>query len=237
MIFKTRGIIFKTIKYSETSLIMHIYTEEKGLKKYIISGVRNKGSKNKTGLLRPLSLVDMVAYFRENKELNRIKEIKAAYIYQSLPFDLLKGTIGLFMVELAQKTILEEEANAPLFQFLFDTFQNLDQTEFPPPNYHLEFMLDLSAFLGFRMGGIWSEETPFIDMKDGIFVEHEPHHQYYLDPHLSEKVSRLLQGADPGINREERKQITAKLIDYYKLHIDNFQGLNTHSILREVLEN
>ena len=73
MLIKTRGIIFKAIKYSETSLIMDIYTEEKGLQKYIISGVRNKRSKVKTGLLQPAMLVDMVAYYRENKPMNRIK--------------------------------------------------------------------------------------------------------------------------------------------------------------------
>ena len=70
MLIKTRGIIFKALKYSETSLILDIYTEEKGLRNYIISGVRNKKSKLKTGLLQPTMLVEMVAY-EKNKMNNR----------------------------------------------------------------------------------------------------------------------------------------------------------------------
>lgn len=236
MLIKTRGIIFKAIKYSETSLIMDIYTEEKGLQKYIISGVRNKRSKVKTGLLQPSTLVDMVAYFRDNKPMNRIKEIKAAHIYQSIPFDLMKGTISLFMIELAQKTIKEEESNPDLFNFLFSQFSGLDQLEKINPNFHLHFMLDLSGYLGFFPGGSWSETTPWLNMKDGNFVKDEPLHQYALDKELSKQVDLLIKREVVKLTRVNRQRIVQKLIDYYRVHIENFSGLNTHAILKEVLE-
>jgi len=236
MLIKTRGIIFKAIKYSETSLIMDIYTEEKGLQKYIISGVRNKRSKVKTGLLQPATLVDMVAYFRGNKPMNRIKEIKAAQIYQSIPFDLMKGTISLFMIELAQKTIKEEESNPDLFNFLFSQFSTLDQLEKVNPNFHLYFMLDLSGYLGFFPGGTWSETTPWLNMKDGNFVKDEPLHQYALNKSLSKQVSSLIKREVVKLTRADRQKIVQKLIDYYRIHMENFNGLNTHEILKEVLE-
>ena len=120
MLIKTRGIIFRAVKYSETSIIADIYTEEKGLRSYIISGVRSKKAKVKASVLQVMTLVDMVAYHRDNKELNRIKEIKAAYVYRSIPFDIVKGAVGLFMIELARKTIKEAEENPGLFNFLFN---------------------------------------------------------------------------------------------------------------------
>lgn len=236
MLIKTRGIIFKALKYSETSLILDIYTEEKGLRKYIISGVRNKRSKVKTGLLQAGTLVDMVAYFRDNKPMNRIKEIKAAQIYESIPFELMKGTISLFMIELAQKTIKEEEANQELFHFLFTRFATLDKLAQINPNYHLHFMLDLSAYLGFYPGGSWSLETPWLNMRDGKFVKDEPLHQYALGRDLSEKVGLLLKKEVVKITRIDRQKIVQKLIDYYRIHVENFNGLNTHEILKEVLE-
>jgi len=210
MLIKTRGIIFKAIKYSETSLIMDIYTEEKGLQKYIISGVRNKRSKVKTGLLQPATLVDMVAYFRDNKPMNRIKEIKAAQIYQSIPFDLMKGTISLFMIELAQKTIKEEESNPDLFNFLFSQFATLDNLEKINPNFHLSFMLDLSGYLGFFPGGAWSETTPWLNMKDGNFVKDEPLHQYALDKNLSKQVGALIKREVVTLTRVNRQKIVQK---------------------------
>ena len=81
MLIKTRGIVFKSIKYSETSLIVDIYTEEKGLRKYLISGVRSKKAKTSAGLFQVMSLVDLVAYHRDDKDLTRIKAIKHNYVY------------------------------------------------------------------------------------------------------------------------------------------------------------
>ncbi len=42
---KTRGIILQTTNYSETSLVVKIYTETSGLGSYIVSGVRSRNSK------------------------------------------------------------------------------------------------------------------------------------------------------------------------------------------------
>ena len=83
---KTRGIIFRSIKYSETSIIADIFTEEKGLRSFIISGVRTKKAKVSASIMQVMTLVDLVAYFRENKDLHRIKEIKVEHVYTSLPF-------------------------------------------------------------------------------------------------------------------------------------------------------
>lgn len=235
MLIKTKGIIFKAIKYSETSLILDIYTEEKGLQKYIISGVRSKRAKTKVGILQPTSLVEMVAYYRVSKPINRLKEIKAAHIYQTLPFDVLRGTMGLFMVELAQKTIKEEEANPYLFHFLFDQFYQLDIADQFPPNFHLQFMAELAKYLGFAPANGWSNNTPYFDMQEGRFEQKEPLHQYTMEVLLSQKIHQLFQYENPILTRKERQLLLEKLILFYRLHIENFTGLNTHTILKEVL--
>ena len=77
MLIKTRGIILRTLKYGETSLIMDIYTENYGLNSYIVGGVRNKKSTTKSGSLQIMSLVEIVAYHKSAKSLYRIKEISA----------------------------------------------------------------------------------------------------------------------------------------------------------------
>ena len=67
MLIKTQGIVFKSIKYRETSVISDIYTREKGLRDYIFRGVRSKRAKVKASLLQVMSVVDMVAYERTEK--------------------------------------------------------------------------------------------------------------------------------------------------------------------------
>lgn len=240
MLIKTRGIIFKAIRYSETSLIVDIYTEEKGLRKYIISGVRSKKGQGKASLLQVMSMVELVVYEREDKELNRIKEIKAGHVFQGIPFDLSKGVIGLFMAELARKTIKEATSNPDLFQFLWDSFLWLDQTQESTANIHLQFMIELSAFLGFIPGGNFCTETPLFDLQEGIFTDRVPSHHYYLDELYSERVGQLLDAQlhnchQVSLQRNERQQLIRHLLDYYKLHVEHLQEIHSHVILQEVL--
>jgi len=240
LLIKTRGIIFRAVKYSETSIIADIFTEEKGLRSYIISGVRKKKSRVSAGLLQVMSLVDMVAYFRADKDLHRIKEIKAAHIYTSLPFDVQKSAVGMFMAELAKKTIKESEENTALFEFLFRNFQFLDETKNSFANVHLHFMLGLSTYLGFLPGGEWKEETPYFDKQAGLFVSEQPLDIYGMNEEPSHLMMQLLKSPledchQIKMDRIERQQLLKHLIDFYKLHIENFKDLNAHLILREVL--
>ncbi len=240
MIIKTKGIILRSVKYSETSFITDIYTEQKGLQSYIISGVRSKRAKVSAGLLQVMSLVELVAYYRVDKQLHRTKEIKAAYIYQSLPFDVTKSAVGMFMAELAQKTIREQEENRPLFQFLYNSFHALDQSGQSVANRHLHFMLQLSGFLGFRPHGQYSTARPIFDLQEGQFLAEAPHHLHFLDESKSSILSQLLhieieKAYQLKIDRNTRQQLLRALIDFYRLHVENFKGLNAHLILEEVL--
>ncbi len=240
MLIKTRGIIFRTVKYSETSIIADILTEEKGLRSYIISGVRSKNAKVKASVLQLMTLVDMVAYHRDDKELTRIKEIKIAHVYRSIPFDVVKGAVGLFMLELARKTIREREENKPLFDFIYGSFQQLDAIEHSVANFHLAFMIELTAFLGFLPGGTFSEESPGFDLSEGVFTwGNEGSHQT-LDVGQSQLLDTFLktpmsQCHTIPLNRLERKNFLNEMITFYKLHVENFDGLNSHRILEDVL--
>ena len=241
MLVKTRGIIFRAIKYSETSIIADIFTEAKGLRSYIISGVRTKNARFKASVLQVMTLVDMVAYHREDKNLTRIKEIKAAHVYHSVPFDVVKGAVGLFMIELARKTIQESEENKLLFDFLFGSFQQLDATEHSVSNFHIAFMIELTAFLGFLPGGEYMDQTRGFDLAEGIFTELHEGGLHTLDEGQSKLLDTFLktpmgQSHTIPLNRKERKSFLNEMITFYKLHVENFDSLNAYRILEEVLE-
>ncbi|MEL7021496.1 MAG: DNA repair protein RecO [Bacteroidota bacterium] len=241
MIIKTRGIVFKAIKYSETSMIVDIYTEAKGLRKYIISGVRSKRAKVSASLLQPMTLVDTVVYHRDDRELTRLKEIRPAIVYQKIPFDIRRGAVGLFMIEVAQKAIREAEENQSLFQFLFDSFQYLDSATAPIANLHLHFLLELTTFLGFMPGEVCSTERPYFNLKEGVFVADKPIHPHYLNTAESAIMFQLLEVPQRDchhvqMNRTLRHVLLRQLLIYYQLHIEQFPTVHSHHILREVLE-
>lgn len=239
MLIKTRGIVLKTIKYGETSVIAEIYTEERGLRKYIINGVRSKKARVHASLLQVMSLLDLVVYNREDRDINHIKELRPAHVYQTLPFELKKSALALFMAEMIRKTIHGSEENKPLFAFLFDVFQYLDETTEPVGNVHLYFLLELSAFLGFLPAGEYDAETPLFDLQEGMFVADIPNHAYYLEEQGSKLFHELLhcslaQSYMIKMTPVQRRVLLQSLLDYYKLHMDFLPDIHSHQILHEI---
>ena len=54
MTHKTRGIVLRTIKYGDTSLVATIFTNRLGVQTYLVSGVRTeKRSGSKAIMLQP----------------------------------------------------------------------------------------------------------------------------------------------------------------------------------------
>ncbi|MEM6771946.1 MAG: DNA repair protein RecO, partial [Bacteroidota bacterium] len=212
---KTRAIIFRAIKYGESSLILEVYTEAKGIRKYIVSGVRKARSRTPASLVQPMSLVELVAYERAGKDLNRLKEVRPAHVYTKIPFDVYRGTIGLFMLEVARNTIREIEDNLALFTFLFDAFVFLDTSPGPIGNIHLHFLLKLTTYLGFLPAGVYSAETPYFDLREGVFLASFPGHRDYLDAERAKLMYELLHA-----DRADLKSIKAPRADRLSLLVD-----------------
>lgn len=238
MLLKTQGIILRTVKYGETSLIVDAYTADKGRQSYIVNSVRSQKAKIKQSVVAVGSFVDLVVYHRDTKDVNRIKEVKPAYVYKSIPFDVIKGTVALFMSELLGKTVKESEENPMLFDFIVNSFVALDEAErvalFP-----LVFSVVLVQHLGFSPGNEWTEQTPYFDIREGLFVDFEPH-LLYMNASQSRWFYYLLSADVANMNeiaipKQERRGILDGVLDYYKHHVDNFKELNSHMILRSVL--
>src|SRR4030095_16555116 len=130
MLHKTKGIILRSIKYGETSLVVSIFTEQLGLQSYLVNGVRQASPKGATKaiLFQPSAILDLVTYHNEFKNLQRLKEFKWAYLYQHILSDVMKNAVALFMIELLTKCLKQPEANAELFNFVEDALHHLDES-------------------------------------------------------------------------------------------------------------
>ncbi len=239
MLIKTPAIVFRTHKYGETSLIVELYTELYGLRKYIISGVRSPKARTQANLLQVMNLLDIVAYNRDDRDLNRLKEIRPAYLYQAIPFDVRRGAVGLFMAEIVRKAIQEREPNVPLFHFLCQTFTGLDTTPHPVANYHLGFMVEFAVFLGFQSAGQYTAATPVFDLREGDFVARIPNHPDYLIDDMAQAFDALSHhtAADAhlfAISRDNRQKLLNELIRFYRLHLDGMGEIHAHAVLRDV---
>ena len=240
MLAKTQGIVLKTINYSETSVVAKIYTEQFGLKSYLIQGVRKHKAKTKANTLSLLSLLDMEVYNRENKDLQYIKELKNAHIFQSLPYDIRKSAIATFLNELIYNSIREEEANPALFHYLFNSIQLLDLLENNFAAFHLHFAVQLTKYLGFGPAEASYSRNTLFDLADGKFHNSQQQGLYKLN----EEESLFFYRASAlsyeyfkqiSISKSARKIMLEHILNYYLLHSTEFKPLRSHEILETVL--
>jgi DNA repair protein RecO (recombination protein O) len=239
MLYKTRGIVLHYIKYSETSVIVTIYTERFGRQSYIINGVRSKKAKIKANILQPLFLLDMEVYHKPKRDLQRVKEAQNAVVFSSLPYDIRKSALAIFIAEIIYRAIQEQEPNAELFDYLYNSVQMLDLKESGLSIFHIYFLIHLSKYLGFFPNNNYSEEKCYFDLKAGAFMQIKPFHTLFLDKEQSLIFSQLMdfsadQHASIKISYKERTELLEKIIEYYRLHNTGISEIKSMSVLKEV---
>jgi len=240
MLHRTKGIVLHSIKYSESSIIVKIYTEIFGLQSYLVKAIRGPKSKMKPGLFQPLNLLELVVYHREKKTLQSIKEIQLGHPYHTIPFDIRKSSVALFINELLYKSIREEESNSALFEHLWNACMSLDSEQESVGSFHLVFMVQLTHFLGIMPQLNFSVQEPFFNVPEGHFQSHRPDHNIYLDAELSKELYSILktpieQQSSIKVKPAIRNQLLETLIFYYKTHLPGFKGLQSHMVLHTVL--
>ena len=239
MLHKTRGIVIHTIKYSETSVIAKIYTEKFGLRSYIIRGVRSKKSKTRLSQLQHLSLLNLVVYEKGNDGLQNLRETEVAYQFTSIPFQIIKGSMILFLNEVLYKSLHEEESNPGLFNFLFDAVIQFDHMQRSFQDFHLMFLIRLSKYLGFYPLNNYTTHNRYFDLQEGNFTSQKPFHVNYMGPVIATKLNQVLMSGqlEKRIceNSNDRNLFLEKVLDFYRLHIPGFGEIKSHKVLHEVL--
>lgn len=243
MTHKTRGIVLRSIKYGETSLVVTIFTELFGVQAYMVNGVRtSKKSSSKANHFQPTAILDLVVYHSDNKSMQRIKEFSWAVLYQNLLSDIIKNSIASYMAELIQKCLKLPEANNDLFIFCEESFLELDKANrIVAANFALFFTLHLTHFFGFRVIDNFNSGNNVLDLQEGSFIDQQPTHPYFIDGKYAELTAQLLKVMQPyeledfNLNQEIRRLVLIRYLEYYALHIPDFGQMKTLMVLHEVL--
>ncbi len=240
MLHKTRGIVLKTTLYSESSVVVQIFTEKFGIQSYMINGVRKPKAKIRMNMLQPLHLVDMVVYHKTNTSIQRISELRPSPIFSTIPYDIVKSTMIIFLNEVLYKSIRQQTTDEYLFGFIFSAVCWLDENKEMNVNFHLSFLLKLSRFLGFAPSTQTNSDQSYFDLQEGEFKSRTPVH-----PHFLEKKEALLFIAlfeipferlvEVRIENSVRRVILDKILTYYALHTASFGEVRSHQVLEDVL--
>lgn len=239
MITKTRGIVLRSVRFGESSLIVDVLTKSSGRVSFMVHIPKTSKGKIKKQYFQPMTLLDFEYDFRQRSNLQRIKDVRVSLPYSSIPINPTKSCISLFLSEFIYYATRNEQENPTLFTYISTSLEWLDNAYEDFANFHLVFMMRLGKFLGFQP--FLEDFTPgcFFDLRNGCFTLSMPLHTDFLNAADAGHLYNLMRmNFDTmklfKLSHDDRNRITEIVLRYYKLHLPNMPELQSFDILREV---
>jgi len=236
MLNTTKAIVLHKINYSDTSLVVQVFTQQYGKVGLLIQGAKKRKAKIKTALFEPLSVLELVANFSDLDKLIRPREVKLHIPFISIQSNISKRSVVLFLSEILHKCIREPHPDQAMFHFVEKSLYSLEQSDSNTANFHLAFLLELSKHLGFHPQ---KSNGEYFDMVEGVFSNSVPNTNLYLqgeekDLFLQVLGTKIEECSQLTISSEQRKTVLSALIRYYQTHVSGLGEVKSHTILESV---
>lgn len=237
--YKARGVVLNTVKYGDSGLIVYLYTNVFGRQTYMVKGVRSsRGKGNKAALFQPMFLLEFEGSEPRYGQMHHMKDVVPFVTLSSLPFDVRKSTMALFMAEVVYRLIRESEPDENLFNFISKSVISLDKQTEGIANFHLWFLVGLTQFLGFYPGNEYTAGYIF-DIIKGLFVTRVPEHGMFMPENDSRLLGVLMDAemsrlSEIRLSRTERVSFLNSLLLFIGYHADSVNSVKSVDILREV---
>ena len=145
-VYKSKGIVLRSIRYGEADRILDLYTQDAGLVSAIAKGIRRTRSRF-GARLEPLSCVDFLAY--SGRSLDTVTQVEVLRSFHGVREDLsrLKAAGGL--VETVRSFSGGDEADRRVFNLLYRGLDALEGRSSHFVSIELAFALKLSILAGY----------------------------------------------------------------------------------------
>ena len=236
---KVSGIVLHSLKYNDTSNIVHIYTRECGRVSFLVKIPKSRKTGVRPMLFQPMTMLELDADIRHNASIHYIKEAKSIYPFKSLPYHPYKSAMAMFLSEFLYRALREEEPNEPLFAYIQHSILWLDECDENFSNFHLVFLMRLSRFLGLYPNLELYTDGCYFDMLNSCFTSSIPRGGAYLKPDEASRIRLLLRMNYDTMHifkfsRIERVRCLTVINDYYRLHLPDFPQLKSLEVLQEL---
>ena len=216
-------IILHSTPFSEKSVIIHTLSRTYGRRSFL---VRNAGGC--MSFFQPLSILECGIYENPKSNLFSAKDF-----YASVPLGGIRGSIGknaisMFMAEVLFRSVREGMDEPGLYDWCVEEILLLDALIEDYSNFHIRFLLDFAAAMGFRpdfdslFPFLESPETP-----DTVSVNLAGTVRHILDLDFSETMLIPMKGRMRG-------EICDRLLKYLEFHLENRLNIRSLSVLSEL---
>lgn len=220
-------------------MVVYLLTDVGGRRTYMVQGVRSRsGRGSKLALFQPMFPVEFEGLESSRQQMDRFKEVRAGFVLQSIPFDVRKSTMALFMAETLYRLVRESEPDEAFFDFVWGSAEALDAMRDGVANFHLWFLAHLSRLLGYAPGNEYLSGCWF-DIREGLYTPDRPLHSDIMTQEDARTLDTML-GCDVrelagiALNRDRRSSFLNALLRYLGYHLEAVGAVQSVRILREV---
>jgi DNA repair protein RecO (recombination protein O) len=238
MLVSTLGIVLQTIKYSDNSLIIKIFTQKRGTVSFIIKNIFSKRSKQPASFFVPLTILNLIYNEAHSEKLTFIKEVSIAYPFHAISMNIIKSTLLLFYQELLMKLLYH--ANAPdeeLFDFIKEHLLALEATPEVFPDFHIVFLVQLIQQLGYTPEINFSLHTPYFSIEDSNFGNSFFETPYFLSKKASFYLFNIIKKHNYSLpDKETRMELLNGMLLYLMKYNKQIKEIESVRILSEVMQ-
>lgn len=239
MIEKTKGIVLHQLKYTDSGIVVQLYTEKFGRQTLFVKGMRNKKAGRHNILFQPLFILDIVIYYKESREIQTLKEFSVSYAPGNIHLHIKKSCTAIFLGEVLNSVLREESPHKELFNYLEDSIIYFDNCKTGFANFHIGFLTGLCRFLGFEPGRRNNKSEVFFDLINGKFVPVPPVHGNYVTEEISDILADFFSTKFDHLDCIElsgakRNEVLETIIRYYSIHLPGLKKIKSLEVLKEI---
>lgn len=242
MIERTKAIVLNQIKYSDSSIIVNLLSRNYGRTAIIVKACRGKKSAVKANMFFPLNIIEVDLYYKQNRSLQTLKNADSIYMLNDISTNIYKTCITQFLAEIIQKSVKEETPNYDVFSFIEKSILTLEKSVLSASNFHVAFLINLAGLLGFNITNNYCKDTPFFNVREGMFL---PLYTTNTESMQANESNYLSSAINLGLSNhfeikipyKSRQVILEYLIKYYKYHIIENEEIKSIKVLNAIFEN
>jgi len=146
-IVKTEAFVLKSFRYGDTSKIVTLFTKDFGKINAIVKGARTYKSRL-CGVLESMNYISIIIYLKENRDLQLVTNAEYKKSFSNILNDFDKLQASFRIIEMLNKSVIENDINKSIFELLIKTYEMLNQAEKNIYKCVLYFQMELVKILG-----------------------------------------------------------------------------------------
>lgn len=237
MFVTTKGILLHKTKYSDTSIIVKIFTEHFGTQSFIIKNAFSKKSKINYSFFTSLALLEITFDDVILHKLGFLKDVCFSKQYIKIPFDPSRNAILFFYNELLYKLLRNSYEDRKMFELIEKSLMELDTVEKLSPDTHLYFLADLMQTLGIFPENDYSLRKPFFSIEENRFSDIYVDNKFFLSEEASTYFSEILNRQHTTLPpKPVRNEVLTGMVQYLIVHNEHIYTLDSLGILMELMK-